>query len=188
MRHRILPALLAGGLLVTGSTAALAGPEDGDGGGTTLTLYAVEASFTYITATGEVLSDDEAESEQTLPSAGDRFVFVDELYADEARTERVGRNDGECTFTAFTGETEEEFQASLVCHGVVTVDDTGSLAWQGALQFSAAEVDPEQPFATVAVTGGTGGLVGADGQVRIFDTTAEGDEQSTTRYEVELLG
>ncbi|MFA9444930.1 hypothetical protein [Egicoccus sp. AB-alg6-2] len=195
MRIRTIPLLMIV-LLVLGSTAAFAeggtkhrddhGKKGGHHKGV-LVLHATETSATYITADGRVFTDeDEEEVDDLMPSAGDRFLLVDTLYSDEARTALVGRNDIECTVTAFSGTSEEDFSQNLLCHGVVTVDGAGTLAWQGAVQFSSmTEFDPAMPFATVAITGGTGQYLGASGQAKLFDTSTD-DDESLTRYEVKL--
>lgn len=191
MRIRFIPLLMVV-LLALGTTAAFAesGPK-GDGKARhkgVVVLHATETASTYVTADGTVVDEDDID-EQTPPSAGDRFLLVDTLYADEARTQRAGRNDIECTVTEFSGTTEEDFEQHMLCQGVVTLDGAGTLAWQAALHFSAMaedEFDPEAPFATVAITGGTGDYVGASGQATLFDTSPEGSEESLTRYEVQL--
>jgi hypothetical protein len=165
-------------LLVAGAVAALAQP-DGRRGQVRFNLYAVEDSFTWITADGTV-----DPGEDTPPGPGDRFVTVDTLYSDEARQDEVGRNDVECTFTSASGETEEDFEAQLLCHGVVTLDGAGTLAWQGATD-DFADTAGEGPFIRVGLTGGTGQFRAAGGQVNVFDTS-EGEEASA-RYEIRLL-
>lgn len=174
----------------------------------TLTFFAKEAAFTFITAEGEVFTDEEAdvatdgeEEEGFAPQPGDRFVGVDTVFADEALTEEVGRNDFECSVTdahgdfpeddngdvskESSGESEDgeepDFFASLNCSGVVTLDEQGSLAWQGATTFPPAE--EEGPFITVAITGGTGEFLGASGEAAI----SEVDDEGRTRYDVTLL-
>lgn len=193
MRIRFIPLLMVV-LLVLGSTAAFAesGSKHRDNGKAghkgVVVLHATETSTTAITADGTVLTEDDME-EQGPPSAGDRFLLVDTLYLDEARTELAGRNDIECTVTEFSGTSEEDFEQHMLCHGVVTLDGAGTLAWQAALHFSAmaeSEFDPEAPFATVAITGGTGEYFGANGQAQLFDTSPEDSVESLTRYEVKL--
>lgn len=148
-----------------------------------LTLYATEASAVYVTATGEVF-EDTAEPEAP-PSPGDRFLVVDALFSDEERTKEVGRNLIECTLITAAGEVEEEFAADILCHGVVTLHGKGDLAWQA--QFSAPEAFQEQPFVTVAITGGTGAFDRAGGAVEIFDESPEEGSETLSRYEVSLL-
>lgn len=188
MRIRFIPIMLLALLILGGTAAYAASGNDNarDKGATELTLYGTEIANTYITATGEVVDGDG--DGEILPTAGDRFLLVDELYADEERTEAVGHNDIECTVTWFTGTSEEDFEQHLLCQGVVTIHDSGTLAWQAAMEFQAgAEFDPEAPFATVAITGGTGDFLAAAGMAGIFDTGA-GETETTSRYEVTLVG
>lgn len=149
-----------------------------------LTLYAEETSNTTIPAGGDPVEGEPDEP----PSAGDRFVIVDTLYRDADRTDEVGRNLVECTFISATGETEEEFAADLLCHGVVTLDGKGDIAWQAQTSFSGGEqADPDTPFVTVAITGGTGAFQKAGGQAEIFDISEEGEDAPVlSRYEIEL--
>lgn len=180
MRTRTLAAGVAVALVVTTGAAALASDGKGRSGKSTdVTLYATETSSTYITATGQV-----DPPEAALPAPGDRFVSVDTLYADVARTETVGRNDISCTFTEVSGTTEADVRLSLLCDGVVTLDGQGSLAWQGAALLG-AEVDPSSPFITVALTGGTGAFTRAGGEVDVFDESTT-ETESLTRYELDL--
>lgn len=191
MRIRFVPLLLVV-LLALGTTAAFAenGAKHRDNGKApnkgVVVLHATEIAAITITASGDVFTDEEA-PEDMIPSAGDRFLLVDKLYADEARTQAAGRNDIECTVTQFSGTSEEDFEQHMLCQGVVTLYATGTLAWQAALSFSSTqEFDPAAPFATVAITGGTGDYFGAGGQAELFDTSPEGSEESLTRYEVKL--
>lgn len=147
-----------------------------------LTLYATETSFTFVTVAGEVFTDEEPE---IAPGPGDRFLAVDTLFADAERTEEVGRNLIECTLITAAGETEEEFTADVLCHGVVSLTDQGDLAWQG--QFRIPESFLSEPFITVAITGGTGAFTRAGGSVAIFDESPEDDSETLSRYEVSLL-
>lgn len=192
MRVRLLFLLLVA-LLVSSVTAAVAATPSGhdrdhhdkgkDKG--PLVLYATETASTYITADGTVHTEAEAEAEMVPPTAGDRFVFVDTIYADTERTEEVGRNDIVCTVTEFSGTSEADFEQHMTCDGVVTLDD-GTLAWQAAVHVAATdEFDPEAPFATVAITGGTGDYRGASGQASLFDES-ESEAESLTRYEIHL--
>lgn len=148
-----------------------------------LTLHSRETSSMFVTASGEVF---EGPGEpEVAPGPGDRFLVVDTLFRDPERTEEVGRNLIECTFITALGETEEEFTADVLCHGVVTLDDQGDLAWQA--QFRAPEAFLEDPFVTVAITGGTGAFERAGGSAQIFDESPEDQSESLARYEVRLL-
>ena len=190
---RRLLAVIAGLLLLLGLLGpnAVAGEDrttDPDDHRPTLTLYATETSSVAISPTGEV---DPAEDDPSGFAPGARFLAVDTLYSDEARTKRVGRNDLSCDVTEITGPAEEPTGASLLCSGVIALDDQGSLAWQASVSFAMTEAeDSEAPFATVAITGGTGDFRKAGGQVAIFEEGTPGedeDSESLTRYEVELL-
>jgi hypothetical protein len=165
-----------------GGGVATADDQRGKSGVQELTLYATETSFTIVTATGEVFPG----GEEPLPSAGDRFLLVDTLYADPERTEEVGRNLVECTFVTVTGEVEEELTAQALCAGVVALDGQGDLAWQGQFRIPEAFAE-EGPIITVAITGGTGAFERAGGSAAIFDETPEEAEQSLSRYEIRLL-
>jgi hypothetical protein len=188
MRTRTIAVMIVAMLVLSTGAAAVAhdgkGKGKGPGGVTALTLYATETAATFITAGGDVIAPDD----ETMPTAGARFLAVDTLYGDAARTDQVGRNDIECTLTEVTGTSEADASASLLCNGVVTLDGQGTLAWQAAVTFAGmeGEVDPSQPFATVALTGGTGAFTRAGGEVVLFDESTS-EDVSLTRYEVSLL-
>lgn len=168
----------------------------------TLTLYAVEEDAIYITRQGEVIVDEEAVP--ATPAQGDGFLSTDALYEDEERTELVGRNHIECTVTEVVGElpTEEledpddyeDFRTTTSCSGVVQLFGQGTLTWSGAATFSLDDLleeiesgyDFDEPFITVAITGGTQELIGANGQVDVFDEEAPTEDEVWTRYEVQL--
>lgn len=164
--------------LTAGSAAAdTNGGDNGKDSGDTLTLYATESTSVALSPEGEELGDDE------VPTAGARIVVVDTLYSDEDREDEVGRNDVACTFTEVA---DDEKSANLLCEGVVTLDDEGTLAWSGAASFDFAEEPSEdEPFIVVAITGGTEDFVDAGGQVEIFDDGST-DEENLSRYEVDL--
>jgi hypothetical protein len=143
-----------------------------------LTWYATQVDSTYITATGEVFEDDE--NEDFAPSPGDRFTFSDDVFVDEARTDQVGTNTGACTFVTAGGETEEDFFASVACHGDVRVDGEGDVSWQIRGDFP-----QEFEGVTGSITGGTGAYFGASGEVEIvFDP--EEDDPPADVYHVRL--
>lgn len=178
--RRVLAAGAAVALLtLSGGSAAADGHDDGGNGGSSggeLTLYAAESSATLLTPQGEEAN------EEVLPEAGARIIVVDTLYSDEDRTDEVGRNDLACTVTEVT----DEESVHVLCHGVVRLDDKGSLAWQAAVTFEATEEESgDEPFIAVAVTGGTEDFAEAKGQVEIFDDGST-EEESLTRYEVDL--
>ncbi|MCW2614201.1 MAG: hypothetical protein JWN08_1195 [Frankiales bacterium] len=158
--------------------------EDRDTGhrGTAITLYSVETGTVNISPSGEV---DPPEDDPDSFAPGARFQAVDLLYSDQARTRKVGRNDISCLVTEVTGN-ETSGSATLLCQGVVRLDGKGSLAWQGAITFLAAESDEDDPFGTIAITGGTGSFRAAGGQIVLFDQSVD-DEQTLNRYEVDLL-
>lgn len=141
--------------------------------GKQLTLYADETSSTDVPSRGE----------EEPPQVGDRFLIVDTLYRDRRLRREVGQNLIDCTFVSVSGETEEDFAASLLCHGVLTLDGKGDISWQGQTSFSAEEPEADAPFITVALTGGTGRFTNAGGEAEIFET----GEESQTRYEIDLL-
>jgi hypothetical protein len=189
MRRMLTMGAIVALLLGVIGPAASAGDQRHDETGVqTMTLFSQETSFTFVTATGEVFADG-AEPEPGTPEPfagpGDRFLLVDTLFSDPERTLEVGRNLVQCTFVTATGETEEEFTADGLCHGVVTLDSQGDLAWQG--QFRIPESFTEEgPIITVAITGGTAAFERAGGSAAIFDESPEGDE-SLARYEIRLL-
>jgi len=169
-----------------GAVAASAQEKD-------LTFYAEEASSVDVTRTGEVFEGDE----DYTPAAGDRFIIVDKLYSDEARSDAAGRNDIACTVTEFSGEFPEgepapgdevDFLLRFICEGVIDLGDDGTLTWQGAAEFSDETSEGDDvPFITVAITGGTGDFKRAGGQAELFDIGS--DEEGApvlTRYEVAL--
>jgi hypothetical protein len=194
----LLATLLTLGLL---APAATAGDDDDKrgkkkgGGATELTLYATEDAATLITREGEVLEGEE----ESPPNVGDRFVATETVYADEDRTEEVGRNHIDCTVTEASGgfpeepEAEEEppsFTLSLLCSGVLTLADQGDLSWSGVTTFT--EESEGDLIITVAITGGTGDLLGSSGEVAIFDESGDDEEAGEgddvlSRYEVTLL-
>lgn len=142
-----------------------------------LTWYATEVDFTYITATGEV---SDGEDDEFLPEPGDRFTLRDDVFADEDRTEQLGSNTTECTFTTVGGETEEDFFASVACHGTLRVDGQGDISWQARGDF------PEEfGGITVSITGGTGAFLGASGEVGI-EFGPEDEDPSTSVYHVRI--
>jgi hypothetical protein len=198
MRKSIV-ALLAALLTLAVLTPAAAGPDDDEkgkrgGGGTDLTLYASEDVSTAITREGEVV---EGDAEEFAPDVGDRFIVTDTVYADEDRSEEVGRNHITCTVTEAAGEFPEgepdpeqelsPFTLSLMCSGVLALTGQGELSWSGVTTFTEAEAEADEggPFITVAITGGTDDLLGSSGEVDIF--TDEGEDDTLSRYEVTLL-
>lgn len=171
------------------------GQEDNSEGAEHLTFYSEEVSSVTVTRTGEVFEGEEQEEFQ--PAAGDRFIIVEKLYSDEARDDEVGRNDIACTVTESSGEFPEgepapgdefDFLLRFVCEGVIYLDDDGTLTWQGAAEFSDETFEAEdEPFITVAITGGTEKFVRAGGQVEISDVSADEEDAAVlSRYDVEL--
>lgn len=199
MRRLAVPLLAA--LLVLGlvAPAAVAGHRDGKKPPRhvqELTLYASEDASTFITREGQVIVDEEF----FAPNVGDRIVVTETVYDDADRTNDVGRNHLECTITEVVGELPEEepaegeeipfFRVSFVCTGVLDMFGQGTLSWTGLAAFSSEDIDVEpgtQPFATVAITGGTEAFLGAAGQVAIFDELSEDEDEVLSRYEVTLL-
>jgi hypothetical protein len=114
-------AVLVLGLVGTGTVAQADAKHHKD----TLVLYATETASTTISATGVV---DPPETDASAFTAGTRFVSVDTLYSDEARTKKVGRNDISCEVTEVVGTAEAPEAATLLCQGVVRLE-AGSLAW-----------------------------------------------------------
>lgn len=172
-------AVLVLGLVGTGAVAQADPKHDDD----TLVLYATETASTSISATGVV---DPPENDPAAFSAGARFVSVDTLYSDEARTKEAGRNDISCEVTEVVGTAAAPEAVTLLCSGVVRLE-AGSLAWQGSTTFAESEEEVEGPVIEVAITGGTGGFRGAGGEVAVFDESEEGDAESLSRYEVDVL-
>jgi hypothetical protein len=210
MLRRIFAVTSALVLLALVSGAALAGDMEAqdhdtrdDRPAATFSLYAAESEFTYVTADGQVFHEEDEEAFFD-PGAGDRFLIVDTVYDDEARSSEVGRNDIVCTVTEARGEfpgpdfdpeTDElpdDLFFAAYCAGVLSVAD-GSLSWQGSFSEGsedfAAEPDPDTPFTTLAITGGTGAYNRAGGEVELFDTTDPDDPEadSTGRYDVTLF-
>jgi hypothetical protein len=166
--RRVLSVLAALALVGLVSGSAAAGDGNGDDGDEDLTWYASESSST---------DPDPFE-------AGATFVFVDTLFSDEDREDEVGRNDGACTVTEFEGSEDNPETATIMCTGVITLDDSGTLTWSGAVTFEGEEEsDSDEPFATIAITGGTDDHLDAGGEIDVFEEGDEGD----TRYEVTLL-
>ena len=160
------------------------------------TLYATEYSNITITREGEVSENEE----EFAPDLGDRFVVLETVYDDAERTDEVGRNHIECTITHVAGEFPEAepaegveppfFEVEFVCSGVLDLQDRGTLSWSGVTGFSSddfTEESSEEPFIVLAITGGTGDLVGASGEVTIFDDPTGSEEETLSRYEVSLL-
>jgi allene oxide cyclase len=100
-------------------------------------------------------------------SIGDEFTF-NSVFWNVARTRRVGTNHGYCT----------ELTTRLV-HCVGTARLSG-----GTLEF-AGNVSADQSDFRLAITGGTGALEGAEGQVTIHNLSADG---SISRDVIELIG
>lgn len=196
--------LTATAMLLT-PAGALAHDDHGDES-EPLVLYSEEESFSAVTAAGEVV-DLETEEEDSLPELGDQFFLVDALHSTPERNDWVGRNNVSCTFTELAGEfpSEEEFEEggevdffriTQSCEGVVTLYGQGTLTWAGLITFDDEDLEAElaedfdpyaEPFATVAITGGTRELIGASGQAEIFDEEAPDEDTSWGRYEVTLL-
>lgn len=172
-------AVLVLGLVGTGAMAQADPKHDDD----TLVLYATETASTSISATGVV---DPPETDAAAFTAGARFLAVDTLYSDEARTKEVGRNDISCEVTEVVGTAAAPEAATLLCQGVVRLE-AGSLSWQGSTTFAESEEEPEGPFIQIAITGGTGDFRAAGGTVEVFQESEEDDEENLTRYEVDVL-
>lgn len=204
MRRWLVPLMAALVALALLNPAALAGAENDDepaspnSGDEQLTLYAVEdAMFVTITREGEVFEDDE----DFTPDVGDRFIGTETLYSDEGRTDEVGRNHIGCQVTeAFgvfpedefaEGEELDTFGVSFVCSGVLDLHDRGTLSWSGVTGFSSEdfmeEPSEDVPFITVAITGGTDGMIGSSGEATIFEEVGEAEDEILSRYEITLL-
>ena len=176
---RLLVGLVAGS--ATASDRAQGGGRDDRA--TELTLYATETAFTLVSATGQV---NPPEDDPSAFTAGARLLIVETVFSDEARTKPAGRNDILCTIIEVTGTVEAPGDATLVCDGVIRLNDKGSLTWMGSVTFAAAEEEPEGAFATLAITGGTGKFRAAGGEITIFDESTTADE-TLSRYEIDLL-
>lgn len=171
VRRFTLTALVVLVLGVAGAVAATAGDDD-------LTLWARELRATDLAPDGTDVTDDE----DRTPEVGDRFMIVDELFADDDLTDEVGTNTIHCTVNDVVGESEDDFAMRLLCHGVARLDGD-DLSWQALAVFSSDdEPDEDDPFVTVAITGGTGDLDEAAGQIELFET----DDPDVVRYEVDL--
>lgn len=140
------------------------------------------------------------EGDEVPPEVGDRFLLTDIIYEDAKRRDEIGRNYISCEVAEVEGEfpTEEPedladlpfFSVAVACSGVLDLEDQGQLTWAGLTSFSSedlSEEDLDEPFIVVALTGGTQDLIGASGQVEIFDEEAPSEEDIWTRYEVTLL-
>ena len=101
------------------------------------------------------------------PTAGDEFFFASQFW-NTARTHKIGSNRGHCVF---------ESQTVLHCVG------TARLAG-GTLEF-AGETTTSGTTSTIAITGGTGALDGAEGHVSIRNLNPEG---TVSRDVIVLLG
>ena len=212
MPRRVLAIMSALVLLVTLGGAAIAQTTEAqnhdardDQPAARFDLYSEETAFTYVTAAGHVFHEADEEA-FFAPGAGDRFTIVDTVYDDERRRDRdeIGRNDIVCTVTETRGdfpgpdfdpETDElpdDLFFAAYCTGVLTLED-GSLSWQGSFSEDAEdfseEVDPDEAFAALAITGGTGDYNRAGGEVSLFDITDYEDDEAETvnRYEVTLF-
>jgi hypothetical protein len=104
---------------------------------------------------------------QPGPTAGDEFFFGSQFW-NTARTHKVGSNRGHCVF---------EGQTVLHCVG------TARLAG-GTLEF-AGETTTTGTTSTIAITGGTGALDGAEGHVSVHNLNPEG---TLSRDVIVLLG
>jgi hypothetical protein len=173
---------------------------------TELTLYAIEDTFTVITADGTVLTDEEAADRP--PSLGDRFVSIDNVYSDEERTELIGRNHFGCEVTEAEGELPDEedivpgeelpfFRVSTLCSGALDLFGQGVVSWDGLATFSSEDLEElielgedallDEPIIVVAITGGTFEFIGASGEVAIFGEESPVEDEFWFRYEVTLL-
>lgn len=121
-------------------TAASANDDDDDNGG--LQLTAVSNQF------------EEFDVGKKGLSVGDHYVFSDDVWMDD---EEVGSLDGFCVLTRVEGATYHE-----QCTVTVTLPD-GQMTSQGAIAF---DEDFDNTF-TIAITGGTGDYVGADGEAHV---------------------
>lgn len=165
-------------LLMVGSTLALVGlvnanayAADDNGKSKDLTLWATETLTSY--------PDDP-------PEAGDSLTFTATIYEDEDRDDEVGRNDGVCTVTEVEGDADKPDSLTFVCYGTLQIDDKGSLSWSGSATMEDESPDSDEPFITLAITGGTGDYKDAGGYVEVFDESDDGDE-GDQRYEAKLL-
>lgn len=174
VRRFTLTAVLVVSIGLVGTLTATADDDGGD-----MTLWAREARWTDLAADGTDITDEE----ERVPAVGDTYRLFEKLYADRRLNRRVGTNDVLCTVNDATGSFDDRFAARLLCEGVVRLRGRGDLSWQGLVVFDTGiAFDPEAPFATLAITGGTGGLVGARGQAHVFETARD----RVARYEVEL--
>jgi hypothetical protein len=196
MRTWLVPLLAAMTALALLAPTAMAENDKKDG--KTVDLYAIEDTSTLITREGEVYSgDDEPDFD---PDVGDRFVVLESVYYDAERTDEAGRNHIECTISESVGEFPEmepaegepwpSFAVSFVCSGVLDLHEHGTMSWSGVTGFTSEdefeEGQPESPFIVLAVTGGTGGLIGASGEVVVYEEDT-GSDDILSRYEVHLL-
>lgn len=184
MRRFVILLFVIVAMLIAAGPAVAHQDSEGDDGSDSFTLWAAETYAVLVAPDGTV---EEEPQEEFEPTVGTRFLSIDTLYADEERTEEVGSNRIACEVVRIEGESEEDAFVDLLCQGVVTLDGQGDLPWQASVSFSAAEVDAEEPFVVVALTGGTGEFVAAGGEVAVFDETTEEAEAALSRYEVTLV-
>ena len=144
MLKKVMVGVLTTAMVATGASIAAAGSEDdGDDDGHVIHLTATTAHETLV------------ENPPSGPSAGDRFVFREELFRDG---DRVGRDAGECVLVETQGE-----NATVDCVATLELPG-GQITVQGLVDFA----DPQPPF-TIAVTGGTGRYRDADGELTIVE-------------------
>jgi hypothetical protein len=195
MRKWLVPLLAALTAMALLAPTAMATGDKHDG--KTVDLYAIEDTSTLITREGEVFTDDDGDFD---PDVGDRFVVTETVYYDADRTAEAGRNHIECTISESVGEFPETepaegedwpyFAVSFMCSGVLDLDQHGTMSWSGLTGFSSDdefdEDASESLFIMLAITGGTGSLVGASGEVAYYEQYTESDDV-LSRYEVRLL-
>lgn len=189
------------------------GPASVDSLEPNLVLYAVETNSAFFDACPFISEEETPEErdarcaeEAEQPEGGedeelpdpwvgvlDTIAVDEETYFDETRQNLAGVNKILCT---------QHFTFTILCEGTLALHD-GNLFWSAYIDFTALEGDegdepadgtppsnegePETPFATAAITGGTGAYLGAEGHVDIFETSEPDAEQNLSRYEVHVV-
>lgn len=127
----------------------------GEGGGRTIVVIEKTTSQRFL------------DLGQPGPTPGDEFFFASQFW-NTARTHQVGSNRGFCVL---------ETQKVAHCVGTARLG-------RGTLEF-AGETTTTGSTSTIAITGGTGGFVGAEGQVTVHNLNAQG---TLSRDVIVLLG
>jgi hypothetical protein len=144
----VTAAAAAAGVVALAGTGAAQQP-----GEQTLTFYESENAGTYAFTDVRPLSKYDKHGEPTRISPGDGFVLTIPLFSDTARKTRVGKIFGECHATETPKGSFDK--STMLCHGVVRINRSGTLTITGTIVGEAAP--------TFAVDGGTGAYEGARG-------------------------